>query len=175
MKFKAKKLLVATVLFVNVLAAQSQTITEINRKGKQDHIVHDLLKAFNLGSDSVLALFHADAIIEYPYAYSLGTPSALNKTDYGNYLENALANMPDIEFSKVNVYLTTQKDVSWAEFHGEVTIPTTNQRYKQDYVVYVMLKDGKIFRYKEYWNPAAASAMGNEKEIQTMFNEKTKN
>ncbi|KQC31833.1 hypothetical protein AAY42_17190 [Flagellimonas eckloniae] len=136
-------------------------------------MVQNLLEAFNLGTENVLELFHEDAIIEYPYAHSLGTPSKLDKTQYGNYLKGALANMPDIVFSQVKSY-PSQNHVVWAEFHGEVVIPSTNQLYKQDYVARILLKNGKIIHYKEYWNPLAVSAMGDHKEVNKMFNDKSK-
>lgn len=145
----------------------------VKSEKKQEKIVHDLLKAFNIGSGEVLKFFREEAIIEYPYAHSLGTPSSLNKIQYGNYIKGALENMPDIEFSNISIY-TSRKNTFWAEFHGETTIPSTNQRYKQDYVVRITLKNGKIIRYKEYWNPMAVSAMGDEKEVNKMFNDKSK-
>ncbi|GAA3617318.1 nuclear transport factor 2 family protein [Flavivirga amylovorans] len=140
---------------------------------EQEKIVQDLLEAFNLGAENVLELFDEEAIIEYPYAYSLGTPSSLNKTQYANYLKGALANMPDITFSQVKSY-TTENHIVWAEFHGEVIIPSTNKLYQQDYVARFTLKNGKIIHYKEYWNPMAVSAMGDHKEVNEMFNDKSK-
>ncbi len=183
MKTKKSNLVLAiliTVFLVNMYPVHAQikqngTNSEeipINEK-KQEKIVRDLLEAFNLGAENVLELFDEEAIIEYPYAYSLGTPSLLNKTQYANYLNGALANMPDIEFSKVKSY-TAQNHIVWVEFHGEVIIPSTDQLYKQDYVARITLKNGKIIHYKEYWNPMAVSAMGDHKEVNKMFNDKSK-
>lgn len=182
---KTRDILLVVLVFVNILSAQGQKSPlssegeavkkeMVNPKSKQGSIVHELLAAFNQGAENVLELFDEEAIIEYPYAFSLGTPSSLNKTEYGNYLKGALPNMPDISFSNVNVYRAAQKNILWAEFHGEVVIPSTNQLYRQDYVVRVILKKGKIFHYKEYWNPMAVSALGEDKEINEMFNEKSK-
>lgn len=164
-----------TMYSVQAQKKQTETTGEvisINEK-KQEKIVQDLLEAFNLGTENVLELFDEEAIIEYPYAHSLGTPSSLNKTQYGNYLKGALANMPDIAFSQVKSYMA-ENHIVWAEFHGEVIIPSTNQLYKQDYVARITLKKGKIIHYKEYWNPMAVSAMGDHKEVNKMFNDKSK-
>lgn len=169
-----------TVFLTNMYSVQAQksqtqttnkaiTINETNH----ETIVDDLLKAFNIGAENVLELFHEEAIIEYPYAHSLGTPSSLNKKQYGNYIKGALANMPDIAFSQVKSY-TGENDIVWAEFHGEVVIPSTNQLYRQDYVARFTLKNGKIIHYREYWNPMAVSAMGGHKEVNKMFNNKSK-
>lgn len=169
-----------TVFLTNmysVHAQKRQTETTHNtitmHEKDQEKIVQDLLEAFNLGAKNVLELFDEEAIIEYPYAHSLGTPSSLNKTQYGNYLKGALANMPDIAFSQVKSY-RAENDIVWAEFHGEVVIPSTKQLYRQDYVARILLKNGKIIHYREYWNPLAVSAMGGHKEVNKMFNDKSK-
>ncbi|WP_299547882.1 nuclear transport factor 2 family protein [Seonamhaeicola sp.] len=161
------------VFFTNSFSVQAQKKQTKTIDEKQEKIVLDLLEAFNLGTENVLELFDDEAIIEYPYAYSLGTPSTLNKTQYGNYLKGALSNMPNIAFSKVKSY-TTKNNFVWAEFHGEVVIPSTNQLYKQDYVARFTLKNGKIIHYREYWNPMAVSAMGSHKDVNKMFNDKSK-
>lgn len=148
---------------------QTETIDEKNN----EKIVQQLLEGFNHGAETVLQLFHEDAIIEYPYAHSLGTPAKLTKSQYRTYLKGALKNMPDISFSQVNSY-TAQNHVVWAEFHGEVVIPSTNQLYQQDYVACFKLKNGKIIHYKEYWNPMAISAMGGHTEVKKMFTDKSK-
>lgn len=179
--FKPILAILIAVFLTNMYSTQAQKKqTETNNKvitikeKKQEKIVLDLLEAFNLGAENVLELFDDEAIIEYPYAHSLGTPSSLNKTQYGNYLKGALANMPNIEFSQVHSYTVEENNIVWAEFHGEVIIPSTNERYKQDYVVRITLKKGKIINYKEYWNPMAISAMGDEKEVNKIFNDKSK-
>lgn len=169
-------ILIAVFLTTTYSVQAQKGQTKTNNKTltiDEEKIVQDLLEAFNLGTENVLELFHEDAIIEYPYAHSLGTPSSLNKTQYGNYLKGALANMPDIAFSNVKSY-TAQNYVVWAEFHGEVVIPSTKQLYKQDYVARITLKNGKIIHYKEYWNPLAVSAMGDHTEVNKMFNDKSK-
>ncbi len=183
MKTKTSKLILAISIAVflttmySVQAQKRQAETTINaisiQDKNQEKIVHELLEAFNLGVENVLELFHDDAIVEYPYAHSLGTPSELTKTQYGNYLKGALENMPDIAFSKVKSY-AAQNHVVWAEFHGEVVIPSTNQLYQQDYVARIVLENGRIIHYKEYWNPLAVSAMGSHNEVNEMFNDKSK-
>ncbi|WP_422083511.1 nuclear transport factor 2 family protein [Ulvibacterium sp.] len=179
-KFNLIPVLMIALFLTNMYSVQAQkgqTETTPNTQTVSNHnqesIVQNLLEAFNLGTENVLELFHEDAVIEYPYAHSLGTPSKLTKTQYGNYLKGALENMPDIAFSQVKSY-SMQNHVIWAEFHGEVVIPSTHQLYQQDYVARIVLKNGEIIHYKEYWNPMAVSAMGDHKEVNKMFNDKSK-
>ncbi|TCD01379.1 hypothetical protein [Pedobacter psychroterrae] len=45
-----------------------------------------LLTAFNQGTDEVLNLYNEDAIVQYPYAASLGLPSSFTMDDYKKHL-----------------------------------------------------------------------------------------
>lgn len=133
-----------------------------NTAGHQ--ILLHLLNAFNRDTESVLALFNPKAIVEYPYAKSLGSAYHLTMDDYRKHLDNILGNMPDIIFTGVNVYALKEQDSYWAEFHGETTVPTTGALYQQDYVVNFKLEKGKFSYYKEYWNvlPVLKALMGKE-------------
>ena len=135
---------------------------------KHEAILENLLIGFNTGAKATVELFHNDAIIEYPYAYDLGTPAKLNKKEYENYLENALSSMPDMEFANVKVY-TVGDHIFWAEFHGEFTVAATKKRYINDYVVRFILKEDKILNLKEYWNPLAVSAISENKDVKDIF------
>ncbi|MDO6739345.1 nuclear transport factor 2 family protein [Wenyingzhuangia sp. 2_MG-2023] len=162
-------LIILSLTFINEAQSQEKILNQKRIDvSKHKAIVDDLLNGFNTGASASIKLFHEDAIIEYPYAYSLGTPSKLNKKEYETYLENALSNMPNMEFTNVKVY-TVNKNIFWAEFHGEFTVPTTKKRFKSDYVVRIILKKGKILNLKEYWNPLAASAFSEEKDVKNIF------
>lgn len=132
-------------------------------------VFRKLLLSFNKGADAVIFLFHKDVLIEYPYAHSLGTSSKLNYTEYQNYLKGALPGMPDLTFSDIRVYSTGDNSYA-AEAHAESIIPSTGKLYKQDYVMFFKLKDGKINFYREYWNAIAGiDAFGGKDELQKNF------
>lgn len=177
--FKSSKILliILSLCITSSTQAQEKVFTKRQiraNESKQKKIIKDLLESFTLGANEVLKLFHKDAIIEYPYANSLETPSKLNKQDYGVYLKSALENMPHLEFSNVQIY-TSHTNIFWAEFHGELTVPKNTKRYKQDYAIRITVKDGKIHNYKEYWNPIAALIFGGKEEVKEIFNKNLKN
>jgi len=118
-------------------------------------LFNNLLAAFNQGAREVLSLFTDDAVIEYPYATSLGSPTRLNKQDYSEHLTFILPKMPDIRFSEIRIYPLSETDSYWAEPHGEAIIPKTGKKYQQDYVMYFTVRDKQISFYREYWNPQA--------------------
>lgn len=135
-------------------------------KGYQ--ILRDLLHAFNKDTETVLALFNLEAMVEYPYAKSLGKSYLLTMEDYRKHLDSILKNMPDINFTGLKVYPLQEQDCYWAEFHGETLVPKTGALYQQDYVVNFKLENGKFNFYKEYWNvlPVLKALMGKEQAQQ---------
>ncbi len=131
-----------------------------------------LLKAFNQGTDAVLNLYNHDAAVEYPYAASLGLPSRFNMGEYRKHLDRMLANMQRISFTGLRVYELREKESYWAEVHGETSLANADMPYKQDYVIYFTLENGKFSEYREYWNvlPVLKSLLGNE-ETQRIIND----
>lgn len=129
--------------------------------------LRSLLLALQQNADAVVAHFHQEAIIEYPYAHTVGTPSQLNLSQYRAYLTNALSRMSGLQLSDIQLFQTTDPDVCFAEFHGHVPFPSGD--YHQDYVVRATFKEGKVIRYREYWNPSAMTAFGDKKTTNDIF------
>ncbi len=99
-------------------------------------------------------LLAEDAILEFPYASALGSPSQFaGKSAIYNYMKTAVEQMQNWVFTNVCEYQTLDQNVLLAEFHGEATFAETGHLYQQDYVIRLEIKDGKIVRYREYWNP----------------------
>lgn len=101
-------------------------------------------------------LLAEDAIVEFPYASALGSPSRLEgKPAIYNHMKNAVSQLQNWVFTDVRKYQTLLPNVLFAEFHGEAMLVATGQPYQQDYVVRLETKNGKIIHYREYWNPVA--------------------
>ena len=81
-------------------------------------LFNKLLKAFNQGTEEIILLFNDDAVVEYPYAAALGSPTRLNKLEYANHLNAILGQLLDIAFSDIRVYPGADGDSFWAEVHG---------------------------------------------------------
>lgn len=141
------------------------------KKNKGYQHMEALLTAFNQGTDAVLNLYNEDAIVNYPYAASLGMPSSFTMDEYKKHLDRMLGNMRGISWTGLKVYELKERESYWAEVHGETSIPNTKALYKQDYVIYFSLENGKFSEYKEYWNvlPVLKSLFGSE-EAQRIIN-----
>ncbi|WP_437968656.1 nuclear transport factor 2 family protein [Sorangium sp. So ce260] len=100
-----------------------------------------------------LDLFADDATVEFPYASALGAPALLEgKAAIRRYFEGTLESFRDLTLRDVRRYPTTDPDVALAEVHGSAIILPAGRRYEQDYVMLVATRDGKVVRYREYWN-----------------------
>ena len=104
-------------------------------------------------------LLAEDVIVEFPYAPSLGWPGRLEgRAAAYNHIKTSLVDMQNLTFSNVRKYPTTDPNVLWAELHGSAFVPSSGTQYEQDYVAKIVIKDGKVVQYSEYWNPIAMNA-----------------
>lgn len=109
-----------------------------------------------------LELFTDDAIVEFPYAASVGvSPRLVGKPAIADYFSRTPAVFLGLTFRDLRIHATADPQVALAEVHGSAVIATTQRRYEQDYVMVVECREGRIVRYREYWDVAAAmAAMG---------------
>jgi ketosteroid isomerase-like protein len=101
-----------------------------------------------------LTLFADDATVEFPYAAGMSLPARfVGKEAIQAYFSRTPDVFRNLTFSNVRRYATSDPDVAIGEAHGSATIATTSKAYEQDYVFFVHCRDGRILRYREYWNP----------------------
>ena len=113
-----------------------------------------------IGSDIErwLTLFAEDAIVEFPYAAGMGlSPRLVGKEAIRSYFSRTPEVFKHLTFRDVRRYGTQDPDVAIGEAHGSATIATTSRPYEQDYVFVLHCREGRILRYREYWNPNAAT------------------
>jgi hypothetical protein len=120
----------------------------------------DLLKAALsptlIRADGFLELFAEDVIFEFPYAPD-GFPDRLAGRDQ---LAVHLARLaPLLRFDRFELEATHAcGDTFVLEFTCEGSGVETGVAYDQAYVSLVTLREGRIARYKDYWNPLVALA-----------------
>lgn len=117
-------------------------------------------------------LFAEDAVVEFPYASTLGSPERLEgKSAIYNYMKDVPAQMQNLIFTNVREYQTSNPNLLLAEVHGEAVIVATGRHYQQDYVMRLETKHRKIVHYREYWNPIPAiDAWGGTQNLRHSFN-----
>jgi ketosteroid isomerase-like protein len=129
------------------------------RSGMGDHLVPEAV--------SFLDMLAEDAIMEFPFAPP-GLPQCLDgKVAIRNHVEN-LGHMIQLRgFSSSGVHRFASGFV--LEFTCTGTATQTGRPYNQEYVSVITLREGRIVRYRDYWNPlhvldAMKPADGTEKE-----------
>lgn len=117
-------------------------------------VLQNYLRLLGTDPQAWLALFHEDATMEFPFSAKLGLPTEFGgKTAIGAHIERMVAAMHDLRISQVQIYPAADPDMAFAEFHADCLVGPDMHPYSQDYIVYLQLKDGKIARYREYWDP----------------------
>ncbi|MFF4605119.1 nuclear transport factor 2 family protein [Streptomyces sp. NPDC001339] len=112
-----------------------------------------LLELLETGDiDAWVDLFHEDGVLEFPFP-----PPGWGTTIKGHEaLLSHMKNFPeqlDVRFSDVVIHETTDPELVVAEFTGTGTALATGRPFNQTYVSLIWIKDGKVSRFKDFWNP----------------------
>jgi uncharacterized protein len=128
-------------------------------QSKIEDMLDQHLRLTVIDTEAWAELLAEDVVVDFPYAPSLGWPGRLvGRQALYDHIKTALVDMPDLKFSNVRKYPTADPNVLWAEVHGSANVPSTGKRYEQDYVVKMVVKEGKTASYSEYWNALAMRA-----------------
>lgn len=109
-----------------------------------------------LGSDAqgLRQVLASDAVVELPYAASIGMPTRLEGPDaiarYFSEVGKKLG-FSNFRFSNIRAYPCADGASAWFEMHGSADLPA-GKKYEQDYVQFLRVRDGKVVLYREYWN-----------------------
>ncbi len=100
-----------------------------------------------------LEMMAEDAVMEFPFA----PPGTLRRLEGRAALRTHLERINgvvDFEyFSEPTVHYVEGRDVVILEFSCRGRASATGRAYDQDYISVLTLRDGKIVRYQDYWNP----------------------
>lgn len=100
-------------------------------------------------------LFASDATLEMPFAPShvpnrvTGVEAIVESvTDFFSQFKD------DFKIDVKHTYRVDGGEAAFAEFSAIGTIISTGKVYKQDYILYIRVKSGKIVLYREYFDGA---------------------
>ena len=98
-------------------------------------------------------LWADDGTLEFPFQ-----PEGIGRVFKGpdeivNYYKNATGKIEIGKVIKMDVHPGFDPEIAFMEVAIEGKIPSTGNEYKQEYVLVFHLKEGKLWRYREYWNP----------------------
>ncbi|WP_149137174.1 nuclear transport factor 2 family protein [Cupriavidus campinensis] len=101
----------------------------------------------------------ADSIVwDLPYAPSLGHPLKLEGREsvlrHASWFVGAVRNF---RFFDAIVTATDDPQQAIARVRGEGLIAATGRTYRQEYVVFLTVRDGRIVHLREYFDPVQAA------------------
>ncbi|WP_169086211.1 nuclear transport factor 2 family protein [Paenibacillus sp. PL91] len=105
--------------------------------------------------DAMLELFDEDVIFEFPYAPKPLPKRLEGKAALQQHLEMLEKMLEITSITTPIVHVSADSPMFFAQFEGNGTILADGKPYEQQYISVVELKDGKIMRYQDYWNPLA--------------------
>lgn len=124
--------------------AQAETIMEL---------FTDRIK--NKDYEGFLDLFDEDVIFEFPYAPEALTQLLNGKRALKEYLETLDTLLEIRSFTEPLIHVSAESPVFIAQYKGSGTVLADGKPYEQKYISVVEVKNGKIVRFQDYWNPLA--------------------
>jgi uncharacterized protein len=102
-----------------------------------------------------------DLLWELPYAPAIGHPARLSgREEVMRHVTWFLGAVENFRFFDVRVSPLADPDAAVAEVKAEALIKSTGRTYRQEYVLFLRAKGGKIAFLREYFDPVrAAKAM----------------
>src|SRR5690606_36983211 len=92
---------------------------------------------------------------ELPFAPPAAPRRLQGRERIREYFTTTLTHVPLAfeEFRPVAVHVTTDPDVLVAEYDAHGTVTTTGRPFTTRYVWVLEVFDGRITRWRDYWNP----------------------
>ena len=103
--------------------------------------------------DEWISLWHDEAILEFPYAPAGRAGSYHGKEAILAYMTAASGRIATDGIDELRVHETADPRVLIVELASRGHLVGSGARYDQRYVCLFELRDGLLWRYREYWNP----------------------
>lgn len=99
-----------------------------------------------------------DLLWELPFAPLLGHPAQLaGREAVLHHVGWFVGAVEQFRFYDLRIHASDSPDEASAEVKAEGIITATGRTYRQDYVLFVRVKDGKIAFIREYFDPVRAA------------------
>lgn len=123
-------------------------------RSEAERALDDHLRFICHDMDRWIDLFTDDAVVEFPYAASLGREGRfVGKPAIDAYFRGTPGLFRELRFRDLRRHAGADPHMVCAEVHGSALIGPAGAPYEQDYVMILRTRDGKISHYREYWNP----------------------
>lgn len=97
-------------------------------------------------------LFAPDGVLEFPYA----PPGWPDRFQGHAAIHDHMRKFPEhlkVSFHNIRFHPVSDPELVIAEFDGEGTALSTGRSFQQTYISVIWTEDGRITRYRDFWNP----------------------
>jgi len=105
---------------------------------------------------TVLELCADDVVFEFPFAPPGRPGKVTGKQAVGEYLSAIPSRIRFDRLSNLEMHQTLNPDVAIVEMTAVGRVQQTGEPYEMSYVVVLTASNGRIARYRDYWNPLKA-------------------
>jgi ketosteroid isomerase-like protein len=120
-------------------------------------IFEQVLRAAQSGEvQAMLDLCADDVVFEFPFAPPGRPAEVRGKEPLGRYLAAVPSRIQFDGLSNLETHQTVYPDVAVIEMTATGKVRDTGEPYDQSYVVVLTAREGRITRYRDYWNPLKA-------------------
>jgi ketosteroid isomerase-like protein len=104
------------------------------------------------------SLIDDDLLWELVYAPSLGHPARLSgREEVMRHVTWFLSAVENFRFLDLRIHPMADPEAAAAEIRADALIKATDRPYRQEYVVFLRCKSGKITHLREYFDPVRAA------------------
>jgi ketosteroid isomerase-like protein len=106
--------------------------------------------------DEWIELWAEDGTCEFPFAHESRRRIYQGKREILAYMAATPGRIAIDALAEMRVHPMLDPEVATVEFAISGRVLTTGRPYNQRYVAFLEAKNGKIWRYREYWNPVVS-------------------
>ena len=105
---------------------------------------------------TLIELCADDVVFEFPFAPPGRPGKVAGKQAVGEYLSAIPSRIQFDRLSNLEMHQTLNPDVAIVEMTAVGCVKQTGEPYEMSYVVVLTASNGRIARYRDYWNPLKA-------------------
>ena len=112
-----------------------------------------LTNIINAKHHQLLDMLTEDAIMQFPYHLPTTPTQLVGKSEIEKFFSSFSDFLVLDRVRLIDLHETADPNVGILEYEGEGKAPRTGRPYVQQYITVLTFRDGKICRWKDYWNP----------------------
>ncbi|GAA3174002.1 MULTISPECIES: nuclear transport factor 2 family protein [Streptomyces] len=130
----------------------------LTHRSPADLYRHGLRLLLAADIDGWVALWDEDGVFEFPFAPP-GAPARLEgRAAVAAYMRDYPAHIALHAFPRLEIHETRDPETIVVEMAARGRAVVEDEPFAMDYIAVVTVRDGRIVRYRDYWNPLNAPA-----------------